>query len=212
MYEEESLLPISALQHLAYCERQCALIHLEDVWDENLLTAEGRILHDRVHDRDREIDIRAGVRYEYSVRIRSLRLGLSGIADVVEFHRGEKKGVWIPFPVEYKHGRPKRSSIDAIQLCAQGMCLEEMTGSTIEKGALFYGKIRRRQDVMFDDSLRELTADTAYKLHRLTGDGVTPPPVNDGRCRNCSLRDACMPTIRGEYSTVEQYIREVIRN
>src|SRR5579859_4686917 len=145
MYSEEDLLPISALQHLAFCERQWALIHLEGVWAENQLTAEGRVIHDRAHEPGTES--RGDVRVSRGLRLRSLRLGLSGIADVVEFHRCGRRGdtsgkglvasgvalpsvsgSWAPFPVEYKRGRPKSGPFDEIQLCAQALCLEEMLG------------------------------------------------------------------------------------
>jgi len=153
MYTEDDLLPLSGLQHLLFCERQCALIHIEQAWAENLLTAEGRIMHERVHEADRES--RGEVRIEYSMPLRSLRLGLIAKADVVEFHRkldpGEKgSSKWLPFPVEYKRGKPKKENYDKVQLCAQAMCLEEMLDVQIPEGAIFYGRTRRRQDVVFE--------------------------------------------------------------
>ena len=148
MYSEDDLLPLSALQHLYFCERQCALIHVEQVWLENRFTAEGRIMHERVDTGKSEM--RGGVRTSFAVSLRSLRLGLVGKADVVEFHRRQSpdgRSAWQPFPVEYKRGRPKKDNCDKIQLCAQALCLEEMLNLRIECGALFYGKTRRRQDV-----------------------------------------------------------------
>ena len=157
MYTEDDLLPLSALQHLLFCRRQCALIHIEQAWVENLYTAEGRIMHERV-DSGGETP-RGDVRVEYSVPLRSLWLGVTGKADVVEFHRKTgtgktKRAMWLPFPVEYKRGKPKKGNYDKVQLCAQAMCLEEMLDAEIPCGALFYGKTRRRQDVMFDHALR----------------------------------------------------------
>ena len=140
-YSEDDLIMISALQHFAFCPRQCALIHIEQVWTESGLTAEGRIMHEKVHEEQRES--RGAVRIECGIPLRSLRLGLIGKADVVEFHR-IGKGVWQPFPVEYKRGKPKPDHCDKVQLCAQAMCLEEMLSVPVPEGALFYGRTRRR--------------------------------------------------------------------
>ena len=141
LFAEDDLIMVSALQHYLFCPRQCALIHLEQQWLENRLTAEGRILHERVHTSGRES--RRTLRVEYDVPIRSLRFGLVGFADVVEFHRQED-GSWQPLPVEYTRGRPKRDDSDRVQLCAQALCLEEMLGCTVPQGALYYGEKRRR--------------------------------------------------------------------
>lgn len=169
---EEDFIQLSALQHYAFCPRQCALIHIEQVWEESGLTAEGRIMHERVHDQDRES--RGDVRIEYGVPLRSLRLGLIGKADVVEFHH-INKNTWQPFPVEYKRGEPKLDHCDMIQLCAQAMCLEEMMSIPVPKGAIFYGRTRRRLDVSFDDDLRKKTEDAARQAHELIASGITPP-------------------------------------
>lgn len=189
MYSEDELLPISALQHLLYCERQCALIHIERAWEENLFTAEGRILHDKVVPG--ENSVRAGRRIARSLPLRSLALGLSGIADVVEFGP-EHTDV---FPVEYKRGRSKAADWDRVQLCAQAMCLEEMLGVEIKEGALFYGKTRRREGAVFADELRAETREAAKRLHRLIGAGQTPPAVYGPKCDACSLFHACMPRL-----------------
>ncbi len=210
MYTEDALLPLSALQHLIFCERQCALIHLEQVWQENLFTAQGRILHERV-DRGGEAD-RGAVRMAYALPLRSLRLGLAGKADVVEFRRVVKDGreFWHPFPVEYKRGRPKPHEADRIQLCGQAMCLEEMLKVRIDKGALFYGKIRRRTEVLFDDALREKTEAAAKRLHDLIATGKTPPPVRTARCRSCSLVSYCMPSACRRAGSASMYLEEAI--
>lgn len=194
MFTDSDLLPLSALQHVCFCERQCALIHVEQVWLENRFTAEGRIMHDRVDSGKRES--RGDVRIAYSLALRSLRLGLVGKADVVEFHKAEDRGgktIWRPFPVEYKRGRPKKDNCDKIQLCAQALCLEEMIGHAIADGALFYGKIRRRLDVAFDSQLRGQTEEMAVRLHSLFTGRKTPPPVFDKRCPNCSFLTYCLP-------------------
>ena len=190
MYSEDDLLPISALQHLLFCERQCALIHIEQLWSENLFTAQGRIMHERVDGGGRES--RGRVRLAYALALHSFRLGLVGKADVVEFHL-EDSGHWQPFPVEHKRGRPKKEDWDKVQLCAQAVCLEEMLGCAVPAGAIFYGKTRRRQEVLFGEPLRREVVETAARLHQLIGAGLTPPPVRDGRCDSCSLFGLCLP-------------------
>ncbi len=185
---EDELVPISALQHMLYCDRQCALIHIEQQWAENLFTAEGHVLHERA-DKGGE-EGRRGVRIARSVAIRSRRLGVSGIADVVEIR--EHDGT--PYPVEYKRGRPKSHRADEVQLCAQAMCLEEMLTRPVQEGALFYGRNRRRQIVSFDHELRTLTEQVASDTRRLIAAGQTPVPVYEPRkCRACSLEGICQP-------------------
>jgi len=175
MYSEDDLLPISALQHLLFCPRQCALIHIEGLWQENYLTAQGRSLHEKTHLAD--VENRPGVRVVRSLRLCNHELGLVGQADVIEFHESGKgieltgmKGLWQPFPVEYKRGRAKPDNCDRVQLCAQALCLEEMLQTHVPKGALFYGKPRRREQVEFTDELRVQTEQAAAELHSLYDD------------------------------------------
>lgn len=184
---DASLAPLSALQHLVFCARQCALIHLEGIWTENVLTAEGRLLHAKADEGVGET--RPGIRIARAVPLVSRRLRLVGKADVVEFH-GRKR---IPVPVEYKRGRPKPHEADRVQLCAQALCLEEMLGVDVPEGALFYGEPRRRSAVAFDAALRALTRDTAEALHALLASGRTPAPVPGRHCRSCSLESICLP-------------------
>jgi len=216
MFTEDDLLPLSALQHLLFCERQCALIHVEQQWDENRYTAEGRIMHERA-DTGRP-ESRKDLRLEFGVSLRSFKLGLVGKADVVEFHRvlktlgGKKPPVskWQPFPVEYKRGRPKKNNIDRVQLCAQAMCLEEMLSVAVPRGALFYGKTRRRVDVALDEVLRQETASAARKLHELFDSRRTPPPVYASKCNRCSFLETCLPkTLHGRKSAV-RYLQSLI--
>jgi len=208
MYTDENLLPISALQHLQYCERQCALIHIEKVWAENVLTAEGRVLHDRVDGGGHEK--RGNVRTAYSLRLRSLRLGLTGQADVVEF-RKQSDGVWLPFPVEYKRGHPKANDCDRVQLCAQALCLEEMKGVSIETGALFYGETRHRLDVTFDGELRAKTEALCASLHAFIEAGVTPAAVYEkGKCDRCSLLGSCLPKSAGAGKSARKWLARQI--
>jgi len=201
MYPESDLLPLSALQHLVFCERQCALIHLEQAWAENLLTAEGRVLHEKVHDQGHET--RRGMRIVRSLPVRSLRLGVSGVADVVEFG---PQGVR---PVEYKRGRPKKDLCDVVQLCAQAMCLEEMLGCSVLEGDLFYGAQRRRKEVAFDERIRRETEAAARRLHALVDSGTTPPPRKGPWCKSCSLVEECMPQSAGGRARVTAYIRRM---
>ena len=203
MFTEDDLLPISALQHLAFCERQWALIHLERVWNENALTAEGRWQHERVHDDD--VETRGDVRIAHSLWLRSFRLGLVGQADVVEFAPDA-----VPHIVEHKHGKPKLDSSDEIQLCAQALCLEEMLGVSIPEGDIFYGRTRRRHRVVFTEDLRRKTEVLAARLHDLTEKRVTPPASPAPRCDNCSLNGACMPGFTNGKRSAQRYIANFI--
>lgn len=197
-YHEDDYIMLSALQHYLFCPRQCALIHLEQTWDDNSLTMQGNILHERVHEAKREK--RGDTIISHGLRLSSARLGLSGQADVVEFYKNESgcplpntHGKWLPFPVEYKRGKPKKDNCDAVQLCAQALCLEEMLECQIPEGALFYGKDRRRKNVVFDQALRDETERCVTETHALLNSGRTPPPVADKRCGRCSLKDRCLP-------------------
>ena len=184
--EEDGLIPISALQHYLFCPRQCALIHVEQVWAEDGATAEGRVLHERVDAGG--FETRPGLRVERSIALRSAALGVTGKADVVEFPRGAA-----PVPVEYKRGKPKPHRADEVQLCAQALCLEEMFGISVPTGALFYGTMRRRTAVLFDPALRALTARVAADARAMIAAQRTPAPVLMRGCSRCSLLDECQP-------------------
>lgn len=188
-YTEDDLIQLSSLQHFMYCKRQCALIHIEQIWSENVFTAEGRIMHDKADSN--KFESRGNVRIDYSVPLRSLRLGLIGKADVVEFHKHGDK--WIPFPVEYKRGKPKLDDCDKVQLCAQAICLEEMLNVEIPEGALFYGQTHHRHDVIFDKALRTETEEAAKKVHELIESGITPKAEYSKKCKQCSLLEICLP-------------------
>ena len=208
LYIEDELLPLSALQHLIFCKRQCALIHIEQLWVENKFTAEGRIMHERV-DRGDQID-RGRMKIEYSLPLKSSVLGITGKADVVEFHLKEGlEKLWIPFPVEYKRGKPKKNLSDKVQLCAQALCLEEMLGIRVETGALFYGKTRRRLDVVFDDDLRNFTIRTSEELYDMISSGITPPPHYTKKCDTCSFLNLCLPKTIGKKRNVLSWIRKM---
>ena len=184
---EDALIPLSALQHYLFCPRQCALIHVEQLWAEDVATAEGRLLHERVDAGGGER--RPRVRIARSLALRSLALGVACKADVVEFDGRTGR----PTPVEYKRGRPKSHRADEVQLCAQAICLEEMFGGEVGEGALFYGQTRRRQTVVFDAELRALTARTASLARADIAAGRTPPPRRIPGCRRCSLATLCQP-------------------
>jgi CRISPR-associated exonuclease Cas4 len=208
MYTEDELLPVSALQHLVFCPRQCALIHIEQLWSENLFTAEGRSLHVTTHQAATED--RPGIHIVRGLRLQSLQLGLVGQADVVEFHEDEFgiklpniKGLWRAFPVEYKRGRKKVEDCDRVQLCAQAMCLEEMLSNEIQYGAIFYGRPRRRERVKFTRSLRQETQSLAEKLHRLYKTQKIPKAKYQ---KKCSLSESCMPSITGTKKNIHHYL------
>jgi CRISPR-associated exonuclease Cas4 len=204
---DDDLIAISALSHYSYCPRRCALIHIEQVWIENRFTVEGRIMHEHVHDEGRES--RRDVRIDYGVSLRSLRLGLIGKADVVEYHR-QPDGSWLPFPVEYKRGKPKMDDCDKVQLCAQAICLEEMLDVLIPEGALFYGQTRHRLDVVFDEDLRRETEETARQAHDLIASSQTPKPVYEKRCESCSLVAECLPKAIQKQRSVKSYLTRIL--
>ncbi|REJ86640.1 MAG: CRISPR-associated protein Cas4 [Planctomycetota bacterium] len=220
-HTESDLLPLSALQHLLFCERQCALIHVEQVWAENRFTAEGRILHNKAHDGKPET--RDGVRITRGLPLHSFELGLSGQADVVLWEppstaaeggtmvqrlraaTADELQRWTITPVEYKRGKPKSNDCDRVQLCAQAMCLEEMLGVSVRRGQLFYGQKRRRFDVEFDEPLRETTRQAAARVHELMRAGVTPPAVREKKCDTCSLLEICMPDVLGPRKSAKRF-------
>ena len=206
-FAESDLLPLSALQHYMFCPRQCALIHVEQIWEESRLTAEGRILHDRVDAGGAEK--RRDVKRVLGLPIRCLRLGLVGNADVVEFHR-QADGRWTPYPVEHKRGRRKEEDWDRVQLCAQALCLEEMLNVSVPEGALFYGKEQRREVVEIGDELRRKTEEVAAAVHRMLAEGRTPPPAYAPKCDNCSLVGICLPrAVGGRGNRVARYLASV---
>lgn len=207
-YAEEDLLPISGLQHMAFCPRQCALIHVEQVWDENRFTAEGRAMHDKADHP--EVERRPGIRILRAMTVKSLEHGLTGKCDVVEVVSDEI-GAETVRPVEYKRGKPKPDARDEVQLCAQGLCLEEMYDRRIEAGALFYGKKRRRTQVVFDESLRSRTLELAAAFRALIKNGMTPSPVYEpAKCDSCSLFERCRP--KDTRKSAAAHIASVLRH
>ncbi|WP_137895407.1 CRISPR-associated protein Cas4 [Ramlibacter sp. 2FC] len=206
--EDDHFIALSALQHYLYCPRQCALIHVEQLWAENVRTAEGRLLHERA-DQPRS-ERRRGVRAVTAMPLAHQALGIAGVADVVEFHQ-TPEGERI-VPVEYKRGRPKAHRADEVQLCAQALCLEAMTGKSIPAGALFYGEARRRTDVAFDDELRQLTFNTVTAVRAMLSAGTTPTAdYQPRRCDGCSLLDLCQPRLLGRRGTVDAWLARQLK-
>lgn len=203
------MVPISALQHFLYCPRQCALIHLEQQWAESRHTAEGRLLHERVDKR--QVERRRHVRTVTAMPLVHEALRITGIADVVEFHREDE--MELVLPVEYKRGRPKGHRADEVQLCAQALCLEVMLDQRIEIGALFYGETRRRTDVQFDAELRDLTIRTIVATREMLECSVTPQAVYDKRrCDACSLIDLCQPKLLSGRASVVAWLAGQLRD
>ena len=201
-------IPLSALQHWCYCPRQCALIHVEQVFEDNLFTQRGQALHQRVDDPG--FEIRDGLRVERALPLFSDALGLIGKADVVEFHRDAASGEERAFPVEYKRGRPKAHQADEVQLCAQALCLEVMLGRPVPAGALFYGQTRRRKDVTFDPALRRLTGETIDATRAMFASRQTPTARYEAhRCDACSLLDLCQPQLLGRRSVGDWLLRQL---
>jgi CRISPR-associated exonuclease Cas4 len=227
-FSQDDLIPISSIADLVFCERRAALHFIEGIWEENRFTAEGHILHDKVHEADCEM--RKDIRIVRGLRMRSFRLGLSGVADVVEFRRMDisqsmdksvgdtllgvvlpgVEGLWKPFPVEYKRGKIKHEKSYEVQLCAQAICLEEMLNVQISEGALFYGKSLRRNGVDFTKKLRFETGTAAKRMHELIVSTRTPPPVYTKKCDSCSLVSECLPKTMGKKRSVKSYLKRIL--
>jgi CRISPR-associated exonuclease Cas4 len=212
-YSDEDFIQLSGIQHYAFCPRQYALAYIELQWTENLLTTEGKHLHERVDDPFLKDSDSERVVWR-SVNLVSYRLGFSGRADVVEFKRTEtgielpgKTGKWTPYPVEYKRGKPKPDERDEVQLCAQAICMEEMFDTTISEGALFYGETRRRNLVPFSDELRKQVSEYADEMHRLFQQGITPAPIYKTHCKSCSLVEICLPKQLDSLKTASNYLK-----
>lgn len=220
-YHEDDLLLLSGIQHVAFCERQWALIHIEQVWAENVRTIEGKHLHERTDD-PFEDETRKNIRVVRAMPIVSYELGLRGVADVVEFHREEKymedltiqlgnrSGWWRPYPVEYKRGRPKADDRDAVQLCTQAMSLEEMLKIKIDKGFLFYGQTRHRVEVPIDSALRERVKGLSERMHKMLSEGKTPKAQKGKHCSLCSLTEVCQPNLTMRHKSVVNYLTRMI--
>ena len=200
-YREDDYLMISGIQHFVFCRRQWALIHVEQQWQENLRTVEGKIIHERCHD-EKFTEKRGGLLVCRGMRIYSSRLGITGQCDVVEFSRGEsgavllgRDGLWQPCPVEYKRGKPKEDNSDVLQLCAQVICLEEMLCCDIHEAHLFYDEIHRREKILLTSQLRHEVEKIFEEMHEYYTRGYTPKVKTGKKCKACSLKDLCLPQL-----------------
>lgn len=215
-YREEDFLLLSGIQHYSFCPRQWALIHIEQQWKENFFTIDGNIMHENAHDQDKT-EKRKNLIITRGMSIFSRTLGISGVCDVVEFHKDRDgialqnyEGTYVPVPVEYKRGKPKAHDADILQLCAQAMCLEEMLVCEINKGFLYYGEPRKRQEVLFDEDLRMKVQNTLQKMHELFARQYTPKVKTTKACKSCSLSDICLPKLNKQVSAAE-YIGRMLR-
>ena len=215
-YTADQLLPLSGIQHFVFCRRQWALIHIERQWQENVLTAEGRLLHQRA-DQPFLCETRQGLVTARAVPVASYRLGLAGVCDVVEFtaadegvHLPGRAGSYQPAPVEYKRGREKHDPCDEVQLCAQAMCLEEMLAAAIPQAYLYYGETRRRVAVALDAELRQLVERMAAEMQAYFQRGHTPRVKPSKACRSCSLADRCLPDLQNRSLPASKYIQQHI--
>lgn len=218
-YSDDELLALSGIQHIAFCERQWALIHIERQWAENVRTVEGQNLHKKV-DNPYILETRGGLITARAVPVVSYTLGIYGVCDVVEFESTHestnsttipgKKGYWLPYPVEYKRGKLKKDDRDEVQLCAQAMCLEEMLGVNIDNCYLYYGETRHRTNIELDSSLRKRVKELTYKMHEMFDKGITPKAERGKNCRLCSLVDICVPEISVSKISVSEYLKNGI--
>lgn len=228
MYDEGDLLPISALHHLVFCERRCALIQTEQLWRDNTLTINGSHMHGRAHETGPRRELRGDLLITRGTALRSLRLGVSGIVDVVEFHRDDGSadeadgalprsismpgltGLWTPFPIEYKRGKAPPDYSDDVQLCAQAICIEEMLGVAVRQGALFYGAIQRRKEIPFMTDIRHATEEAAARVHELIRSGITPRAQREPKCRGCSMLELCRPDAMAPRRSAGRYLAEAL--
>ena len=216
-FKEEDYLQLSGLQHFSFCRRQWALIHLEQQWAENLATTDGHILHEKAHDADFR-EKRGALLITRDMSIHSAELGISGSCDVVEFYQkaegialARQEGLWQPYPVEYKRGKPKDNDADRLQLCAQAMCLEEMLCCDIPEGALYYGQVRHRERIVLDDALRQQVKAMLAEMHELFRRNHTPKVKPSGGCGGCSLKELCLPNLIRR-RTVMGYLRNSLED
>lgn len=215
MYAEEDYLMLSGIQHFAFCARQWAMIHIEQQWAENYRTTSGELMHKKAHD-EGSFEKRGDLLIVRGLRISSQELGLSGQCDVVEFHQDKDgielfgyEGKWNPVPIEYKRGTPKENNADALQLCAQAICLEEMFQTNISEGFLYYGENRRRSKTEFTDDLRQQVKKYSMEMHDLFHKGYTPNAKPTKQCKACSLEELCIPKLQ-KVKNVRAYIEQNI--
>ncbi|MEI7699234.1 MAG: CRISPR-associated protein Cas4 [Planctomycetia bacterium] len=208
-YADDELLPLHYLNDLLFCERRFALHSLEQIWCDNRYTTEGMYAHRKV---DETASLKRGdTRRVTGMQLASYRLGLVGKADLVEFRKGDTSASSVqPYPVDFKRGKKRGWDNDDVQLCAQAMSLEEMLSQSVPCGAIFHIRSKQRREVVFDTSLRQLTTDTAARLHEIFRTQVTPQAVWKSRCKGCSLLETCMPRVWGGEKTATTYLAELL--
>lgn len=216
MTQQTDAIMLSELQHFAYCRRQWALIHIEQQWQDNAHTMEGNLMHQRAHD-EKQVEKRGNTLIMRGLRVRSEKLNAVGVCDVVEFHQDEQgvplrgyPGRWLPYPVEYKRGKPKEHDEDELQLCAQAMCLEEMLLCDIPEGSLYYGETRRRQRVPLDVELRGRVEAMLSEMQQYLRRGYTPRAKPNKGCNACSLKELCLPGLQRTLP-VSEYLRQCMK-
>jgi CRISPR-associated exonuclease Cas4 len=218
MYDEQDFLLLSGISHFCFCRRRWALIHIEEQWKENLHTAEGRLMHERAHESMSEK--RGDLLIIHNMPVFSRTLGITGACDIVEFNKdangvvlhgryGTKGIKYIPYPVEYKKGKPKQGHEDILQLCAQAMCIEEMLVTQIKEGSLYYGKTKHRLVVELTDELRKEVTDMLKEMHEYYSRGYTPKSKPNKACKECSLSDICLPKLV-KRSSVSAYLAKYL--
>lgn len=206
---------LSGLNHFIFCRRRWALVHIEQLWSENVLTLDGKYMHERVHDAE-FTESRGSVLLSRAMPVRSVSMNITGECDMVELHKDPygvpiqgREGTWRLYPIEYKRGRPNERGADEMQLCAQAMCLEEMFVTDIPEGAVFYGETHRRMPVVFTEELRKSVRTALEEMHRLFERGHTPKAKMTKACKNCSLIDLCQPGLSKQMSPSE-YVRRML--
>lgn len=212
-YREEDYLMLSGIQHFSICQRQWALIHIEQQWFENEHTVKGELFHKKAHDSFLH-EKRKDVIVSRGLPVFSRILGISGNCDIVEFHKSEEgvklfghRGLFLVYPIEYKKGKPKESEADVLQLAAQIICLEEMFSCQIKEGALYYGETHRREQIIIDGTLKDKTRKCFEEMHRLYDRNYTPRVKWSKACNGCSLKDICLPKL-GKSQSVNDYINK----
>ncbi len=215
MYEEDEFLQLSGIQHFAFCRRQWALAYLEMQWQENVRTVEGKLLHEKAHDASIK-EKRGDLLIVRALPVHSREIGISGECDVVEFHKSKdgvplfgQKEKYRVVPVEYKRGRPKKDDIDALQIAAQALCLEEMLCCEIPYGYIYYGETRHREKISFDDALRKKVRDLFLEMHKYDAQQYTPKVKRSKKCNACSLKDVCLPVLNQEISVKDYICRRI---
>lgn len=217
-FKDDDFITISALQHFTFCRRQWALIFLERLWEDNLLTTEGELLHEKAHDAYLA-EKRKDVIVSFGMPVISSTLGIQGVCDIVEFTRDDngvpligRRGKYSAAPVEYKRGKKRWDDADRVQMCAQALCLEEMLATQIDMGYIFHHATRRREEVPLDEGLKAKTKAAIDEIRMYTKRGHTPKAKPTKACESCSVNDLCLPKmfkVTGAKDYIKSYINKI---